>query len=134
MIRFDVHREEIDRDRMVRAEWTVAMWIDAGEVFSVTAHEDPDWSVLAFKATIGRRPMVVRGTAEAVAAQVMAHQNWRRWPARRREKAVGSACAQQRVLLMRIMSFGPYGRALASLAARFLHLGATLRVARQFIN
>ena len=63
--------------------WTVATWLDAADVFSVTADTDPAWSVLTFKATAGRRAMIVRGEADTVAAALGAEIDRQRRPARR---------------------------------------------------
>ena len=83
MIRFDVHREEIDRDRNLAASWTAPTWLDVSDVFSVRADADPDWTVLTFRPGAGPRSLIVRGTAETVAAAIGAEKDRQRRPARR---------------------------------------------------
>lgn len=83
MIKFDVHRETVDRDRGVAASWTDPIWLDVSDVFSVRADADPEWSVLTFRPGAGPRSLIVRGTAEAVAAQISAEMDRSRRPARR---------------------------------------------------
>lgn len=72
MIKVEVFTEVRDRDRDRVERSTVSTWLNTGEVFSVTAHDDPAWSVLTFVASAGRRALIVEGTADALAARINA--------------------------------------------------------------
>lgn len=85
MMKFEVLRRTADRG--LPKVSTVAVWLDAAEIFTIQADPDPawakKWSVLTFKPSAGQRSLTVAGAAEEVAAAITAERDRQRQPLRR---------------------------------------------------